>query len=244
MLLTETNSPAFVCVLAILAILLGLAGRRSTGVRIVLCGLAPIASAVPFSYFLPDGLQFALQPIGDGFLVSDGHLNRILRVSKDGSEITVLKQFNDVVPTGLTKSGGTVYLAELGPIPETPDTGKVVSFGLLDKNPLSPAHDVAAGISMIVGAAFGPHGRLYALSQGIAPVGIQPGEQASPNTGRLLRVNYDGSFTILADTLDRPTSLNFVCDTAYIVTLTGEVWKVRDVGELADRDQGSDACDR
>ncbi len=52
MLLTETNSPAFVCVLAILAILLGLAGRRSTGVRIVLCGLAPIASAVPFSYFL------------------------------------------------------------------------------------------------------------------------------------------------------------------------------------------------
>jgi hypothetical protein len=199
---------------------------------------------VPFSYFLPDGLQFALQPIGAGFLVSDGHLNRILRVSKDGSEITVLKQFNDVVPTGLTKSGGTVYLAELGPIPETPDTGKVVSFGLLDKNPLSPAHDVAAGISMIVGAAFGPHGRLYALSQGIAPAGIQPGEQASPNTGRLLRVNYDGTFTILADTLDRPTSLNFVCDTAYIVTLTGEVWKVRDVGELADRDQGSDACDR
>ena len=204
----------------------------------------PPTPTVPFNYFLPDGLQFALQPIGDGFLVSDGHLNRILRVSKDGSEITVLKQFNDVVPTGLTKSGGTVYLAELGPIPETPDTGKVVSFGLLDKNPLSPAHDVAAGISMIVGAAFGPHGRLYALSQGIAPAGIQPGEQASPNTGRLLRVNYDGSFTILADTLDRPTSLNFVCDTAYIVTLTGEVWKVRDVGELADRDQGSDACDR
>jgi hypothetical protein len=54
----------------------------------------PPTPAVPFSYFLPDGLQFALQPIGDGFLVSDGHLNRILRVSKDGSEITVLKQFN------------------------------------------------------------------------------------------------------------------------------------------------------
>ncbi len=191
-----------------------------------------------------DGLQFALQPIGDGFLVSDGHLNRILRVSKDGSEITVLKQFNDVVPTGLTKSDGTVYLAELGPSPNTPVTGKVVSFKLFDKDPLAPAHEVAAGISMIIGAAFGPHGKLYALSQGIAPAGIQPGQPASPNTGRLLRVNYDGSFTILADTLDRPTSLNFVCDTAYIVTLTGEVWKVRDVGELADRDQGSDACDR
>jgi len=83
----------------------------------------PPTPTVPFNYFLPDGLQFALQPIGDGFLVSDGHLNRILRVSKDGSEITVLKQFNDVVPTGLTKSDGTVYLAELGPSPNTPVTG-------------------------------------------------------------------------------------------------------------------------
>jgi hypothetical protein len=106
------------------------------------------------------------------------------------------------------------------------------------------AGKTSGAFNLAVGAAFGPHGKLYALSQGIAPAGIQPGEQASPNTGRLLRVNYDGSFTILADTLDRPTSLNFVCDTAYIVTLTGEVWKVRDVGELADRDEGSDACDR
>ena len=203
----------------------------------------PPTPGVPFNYFLPEGLQFALQPIGDGFLVSDGHLNRILRVSKDGTEITVLKQFNDVVPTGLAKAGGTVFLAELGPSPNTPDTGKVVSFELSDKHPLAPAHEVASGVSMIVGTAFGTNGKLYALSQGIAPAGIQPGQPASPNTGRLLRVNYDGTFTILADKLDRPTSLNFVCDTAYIVTLTGEVWEVEDVGEQADHDQSCDACD-
>ena len=191
---------------------------------------------VPFSYFLPDGVQFALLPVHDGFLVSDGHLNRVLHVSKDGTEITVLKQFNDIVPTGLAKSGDTVFLAELGPVPELPSTGKVVSFGLSDTHPLAPAHDVASGVSMIVGTAFGAHGKLYALSQGIAPTGIQPGEQASPNTGRLLRVNYDGTFTILVDKLDRPTSLNFVGNTAYIVTLTGEVWEVKDVGELGDHD--------
>jgi hypothetical protein len=189
---------------------------------------------VPFSYFLPDGVQFALQPVDDGFLVSDGHLNRVLHVSKDGTEITVLKQFNDIVPTGLTKLGDTVFLAELGPVPEAPDTGKVVSFGLHDTDPLTPAHEVASGVSMIVGTRFGAHGKLYALSQGIAPAGIQPGQPASPNTGRLLRVNYDGTFTILVDKLDRPSSLNFVGNTAYIVTLTGEVWEVEDVGELAD----------
>jgi len=198
---------------------------------------------VPFNYFLPDGVQFALQPIDNGFLVSDGHLNRVLHVSKDGTEITVLKQFNDVVPTGLAKSGDTVFLAELGPVPETPDTGKVVSFGLSATHPLAPAHEVASGVSMIVGTAFGAHGRLYALSQGIAPAGIQPGQPASPDTGRLLRVNYDGTFTILADKLDQPTSLNFVGNTAYIVTLTGEVWEVTDVGELADVDQTCSGCD-
>lgn len=203
----------------------------------------PPAPSVPFTYVLPDGLQFALLPVHDGFLVSDGHLNRVLHVSKDGTEITVLKQFNDIVPTGLAKSGNTVFLAELGPVPELPSTGKVVSFGLSDTHPLAPAHDVASGVSMIVGTAFGAHGQLYALSQGNAPTGIQPGEQASPNTGRLLRVNYDGTFTILVDKLDRPTSLNFVCNTAYIVTLTGEVWEVKDVGELRDHDQRCSECD-
>jgi hypothetical protein len=203
----------------------------------------PPMPSVIFNYFLPDGLQFALQPIANGFLVSDGHLNRILRVSMDGTEISVLKQFNDVVPTGLAKFGGTVFVAELGPSPNTPDTGKVVSFALSDTHPLAPPHDVAAGVSMIVGTAFGASGKLYALSQGIAPAGIQPGEPASPNTGRLLQVNYDGTFTILVDKLDRPTSLNLVCDTAYIVTLTGEVWEVEDVGERPDHDQSCEACE-
>jgi hypothetical protein len=203
----------------------------------------PPTPTVPFNYFLPDGLQFALQPVGDGFLVSDGHLNRILHVSKDGTEIAVLKQFNDVVPTGLAKSGSTVFLAELGPSPNMPDMGKVVSFGLSNEHPLSPAHEVATGVSMIVGTAFGTNGKLYALSQGIAPAGIQPGQPAAPNTGRLLRVNYDGTFTILVDKLDRPTSVNFVCDTAYIVTLTGEVWEVEDIGELPDHNQRCETCD-
>jgi hypothetical protein len=203
----------------------------------------PPEPIVPFNYFLPDGVQFALLPVHDGFLVSDGHLNRVLHVSKDGTEITVLKQFNDIVPTGLAKLGDTVFLAELGPVPENPDTGKVVSFGLSDTHPLAPAHEVASGVSMIVGTRFAARGKLYALSQGIAPAGIQPGQPASPNTGRLLRVNYDGTFTILADKLDRPTSLNFVCNTAYILTLTGEVWEVKDVGELADQDQRCSGCD-
>ena len=49
-----------------------------------------------------------------GFLVTDGHHNRVLRVSRDGT-ITELIAFGDLVPTGLDVSGNRIYLAEAGP---------------------------------------------------------------------------------------------------------------------------------
>ena len=52
------------------------------------------------AFDLPDGVQFALQPVADGFLVSDGHHNRVLHVSSTG-EITQRIQFPNIVPTGL-----------------------------------------------------------------------------------------------------------------------------------------------
>ena len=48
----------------------------------------------------------------------------------------------------------------------------------------------------------------------------------------LLRVNRNGTFSVLVDKLDRPSSLEFIGDTAFVVTLTGEVWKIRGVSRL------------
>jgi hypothetical protein len=39
----------------------------------------------------------------------------------------------------------------------------------------------------------------------------------------------DGHFRLVVDDLDRPTSLEFIGDTAYVVTLGGEVWRIPDV---------------
>jgi hypothetical protein len=191
-----------------------------------------------FSIVLSEGLQFALQPIEGGFLVSDGHHNRILHVSLNG-DVSVLKQFDDVVPTGLAATADRLYVAQLGPVPDTADTGKVVSFDLLNPDAVRV---VAAGVSMIVDVEFGPHGQLYALSQGIAPDGIQPAHPALPNTGRLLRVNNDGTFTVLADKLNQPTSLHFICDTALVVTLGGQVWRIDGVAKLPNHDSECAGC--
>ena len=63
------------------------------------------------------------------------------------------------------------------------------------------------------------------LSHGTVDPNIDP-SNAVPNTGELVKVNGDGTFTVVADSLDRPTSLEFIGNTAYVVTLTGEIWKV------------------
>jgi hypothetical protein len=173
--------------------------------------------------FVPSGVYYALEPFRGGFLVTDGHHNRVLWVTLDG-ESSELIAFGNIVPTGLAVSGNTVYMAEAGPVPHLPQDGKVVAFG-----PKSPtATEVASGARLPVDVEFGRGRKLYALSQGYHSGG-PAGSPAEPDTGALVEVNGDGTFTVITDGLDRPTSLEFIGNTAYVVTLGGEIWKIDDV---------------
>jgi hypothetical protein len=176
------------------------------------------------SFFVPTGVQYAMEPYRGGFLVTDGHHNRVLRVKLDG-EITELMAFDNIVPTGLAASGNTIYMAEAGPVPHLPQTGKVVSFGPKS----SVVTEVASGASLLVDVEFGRGRSLYALSQGPGVPGAPEGSPAQPNTGALVEVKKNGTFDVIVDELDRPTSLEFIGNTAYVVTLTGQIWKIEDV---------------
>lgn len=61
---------------------------------------------------------------------------------------------------------------------------------------------------------------LFALAQGHFTPGQDPGSPADPDTGQLPEVDGRGGFSVVADGLDRPTSLEVIGDTAYVVTLT------------------------
>jgi hypothetical protein len=183
-------------------------------------GAWAVAHPPATEFFIPTGVQFALEPYRGGFLVTDGHHNRVLRVTLDGGVSQVIA-FGDIVPTGLAVWGNTVYMAEAGPVPHLPVDGKVVAF-----KPGSPtATVVASGARLLVDVEFGRGRTLYALSQGIWN-GAFPGSPALPNTGSLVKVNGDGTFTVVTGGVDRPTSLEFIGNTAYIVTLAGEIWKI------------------
>ena len=178
--------------------------------------------ATPFE--AASGFQFALETFRGGFLVTDGHHNRVLQVGLDG-EITQLIQFTDVVPTGLAVSGNTIYLAQAGPVPHLPENGKVVTFGPGS----TTATQIAAGAPLLVDVEFGRGRTLYALSQGFWD-GVFPGEPATPNTGTLVRVNENGTFTAVYSGLDRPTSVEIVGTTAYVVSLSGQIWVIDNIG--------------
>jgi hypothetical protein len=173
------------------------------------------------------GFLYAMQPYHDGFLITDGHHNRVLRVRLNG-EIREVLTLGNVVPTGLETSGHKVYFTEAGPVPHLPETGKVLAFNIRTHQ----AMQLASGARLAVDVELGPKHALYVLSQGVwdwPNVPANAGLPASPNTGKLFRVERHGSVIPVVEGLDRPTSVEFIKDTAFIVTLTGKVIRVDNV---------------
>lgn len=189
-------------------------------------GAWSVANPPDTDFFVASGLQFALETVRGGFLVSDGHHNRVLFVSHRGA-ISEAMTFGNIVPTGLEVSGRTVYLAEAGPSPHLPADGKVVAFPLKTRS--SDVRTVAAGYSLLVDVELSRCGRIFAVSQGDSVLNNPEGAPGKPDTGELLKANRNGTFSVVAGTLDWPTSVELVRDNAYVVTLNGEVLKITNV---------------
>jgi hypothetical protein len=179
------------------------------------------------AFTVPTGVQYALQVYRHGFLVTDGHHNRVLHATLDG-EVTEFVAFDaQIVPTGLAVRGNTVYLAQAGPVPHEPEDGKVVTI-----TPQSgTVTEVASGAPLLVDVEFGRGQRLYALSQGDFPPGAPDGSPASPNTGSLVEVNSDGTMTVVVEGLNQPTSVEFIGNTAYVINLAGQILKIENVSD-------------
>jgi len=186
-------------------------------------GAFNLANPPSTAFFIPTGVQYALEAYRGALLVTDGHHNRVLHVALDGG-ITEFAVFGNIVPTGLEVWGNTVLMAEAGPIPHLPENGRVVAI-----DPQSgTATEVARGARLLVDVERGRGGTLFALAQGFWN-GPFEGAPAQPNTGALVRVNGDGTFTEIVGGLDRPTSFEIIGNTAYVITIAGEIWTIADI---------------
>lgn len=180
-------------------------------------------------FFVPGGFTYAMEPDRHGLLVSDGHHNRVLRVRLNG-KISVYKDFaQNIVPTGLERVGRSVLVAQAGPIPHTPNTGRVV----LLRRAGGRALPLASGAPLLVDVELGRRHQLYGLAQGDWPYEGQPGKEgfpAAPNTGHLMLANRHGQFRSIVSGLDRPTTFELIGKNAFVVTITGKVLRVSRLG--------------
>jgi hypothetical protein len=196
-------------------------GRDGSATPVADIGAWSIANPPETDFFVPSGLQYALEPYRGGFLVTDGHHNRVLYVTPWGAIIEAIALGN-VVPTGLETLGRTVLVAQAGPVPHLPRDGRIVAF----RPGSSAVSPIAAGGRLLVDVEKGHRG-LYALAQGVFTPGNPEGSPADPDTGQVMKVGRHGILRPVATGLDRPTSFEIVRSTAYVVTLDGEVWTVR-----------------
>jgi hypothetical protein len=175
-------------------------------------------------FFVPGGFTYALQPYPGGFLVTDGHHNRVLEVGLSG-DISVFHDFDaNIVPTGLDRIGPAVLVGQAGPVPHVPATGRAVALW----RPGGPVVEVADGAPLLVDVEVSRH-TVYGLAQGDWPYEGQPGMEgfpASPDTGRLMYADQHGEFRTVVSRLDRPTTFELVGDRAFVVTITGKVLKI------------------
>lgn len=179
------------------------------------------------AFALQNGVFYALEAYDGGFLVTDGHHNRVLQVSKYG-RISVFRAFENTVPTGLETYDDAVFMAEAGPVPHLPEDGAIAAFW--PKLPF--VVDVASGAPLLVDVELGRERTLFGLAQGHWPHPNDPanaGLPAAPGTGLLVMVNEEGEFETVAEQLNLPTSLEIIGNDAYVVSLAGDVVKIADV---------------
>lgn len=187
-------------------------------------GAHALANPPATSFDIPTGVQYAIETYRGGFLVTDGHLNRVLRIRLNG-DISVFQAFGNIVPTGLDVHGKDVFMAQAGEAPHLPQDGKVLAFS----HKAGP-QELATGAMLAVDVEAGRGHSLFVLSQGIWD-GAFPGSPALPGTGALFEVNTNGTLRLVDGGLNLPSSVELIGNHAYIVSLAGEVWLIENISQ-------------
>ena len=183
-------------------------------------------------WFVPSGVQYSMEVWRRGFVVTDAHLGRVIRVSRRG-RISELVGFpsTDAVPLGLEVADGRLYLSMAGPIPHLPSTSHIAAVRR-DGSVRTIAGwgaDYTGNRGLLVDVEQGRHDRLHGLLQGywnLEPTPENEGMPAAPRTGEIVVVRADGTFETVVRRLDRPTSMELVGHTGFVVTVTGRILRI------------------
>jgi len=159
-----------------------------------------------------DGQPYHLFPTEDGFLVSEGNSNQLLRIGRDGdiSRVADLSAGHPI-PTGLTVAkDGTIYVATFTAAPY-PERGAVVFRIGAD----GTAEPVWRDLTMVAALLTGPDRRLFALETATGH-GAEA-DNLIPASGRVVELLPDGTWQPVVTGLSLPTDMALASDGRLIV---------------------------
>ena len=106
-----------------------------------------------------------------------------------------------------------------------PSTAKLLSLSLKSLSAKEVASGAGLGVGLFVDVEFGPGADPFVLAQGVWE-GPFEGAPAKPNSGALLGLKPNGTFSVITNGLNQPTSMEFIGNKAYVVSLVGEIWEI------------------
>ena len=161
--------------------------------------------------FEPDGTWYSMVEVHDELYATEPNHQEIDRITRQGKITRMVDLSTRFVPpsgwegpTSMVYHNGNFYFGVLGTFPVTPGTQSIYKL-----TPGGHVSVVASGLSTVLGVAFDWQGRLYALESITVP-GF-PGPQAA-GTGKVVRVNADGTLSTIATGLTFPTAMTFAPD--------------------------------
>ena len=158
--------------------------------------------------FEPDGTWYSMVAVHDVLYATEPNHQEVDRITRSGEISRVVDLSTQFVPpsnwqgdTSMVYHNGNFYFGVLGTFPVRPGTQNIYRM-----TPSGQIKVVASGLTAVLGVAFDRQGRLYAL-ESITVAGF-PGPQAA-GTGKVVRVNKDGTLTTIATGLTFPTAMTF-----------------------------------
>lgn len=168
--------------------------------------------------FEPDETTYSIIESGGMLYIVNPNHGTLDKVDPATGTITRIadfsKEYGHNVPTVVAAgSDGNFYVANLGVFPVTAGAESIFK--------VTPAGEIsvfAKGLTAVLGLEFGPNGGLYALEMSGEHSGQLP---FTPGSGRVVRVEADGSLTPVATGLMMPTGMTFGPDGNIYVSVNG-----------------------
>jgi hypothetical protein len=186
----------------------------------------PVVNPEPSDFpgdFEPDGTWYSMVAVHGALYATEPNHQEVDRITTDGQISRVIDmsvQFsgrippNDWVgPTGIAYHGN-FYVGTLGQFPLVPGSQNIYKL-----TPSGQLQVAASGLTGVVSVAFDHEGQMYALESGTANIPNVP--FPAPFTGKVVRVNEDGTLTEIATGLAFPTAMTFGPDGALYVSNFG-----------------------